>query len=441
MKNNPYKWLFVSFLILFCAAMASAVTLFIRYDRSTTESRHIEENDFYNLASGIENMDTAFQKGLVSTSPVMLASVAGEITEEASTVSALLSRLPITNEGESLSAKLINQSGDFARYLVKQTAAGCEMTADERQYFTDLAALCARLSTEMGELRQAIESGQSIAEALQNSRAFLPSDGTEAGFYSPSDEFPEFPSLIYDGPFSKHLTDRSPAYAAEFAEVTQDMAAKNFAEMLGIEQAELELDSETSGELPCYCYRYGDCYLSLAKAGGVPVSMFCSVAPSAIRISYDAALSSATDLLERLGYNPVEQSYFVKANNCFVINFAYTQDGVTVYPDLIKVTVAGDSGKVVGFDATGWVYHHVERDLDTPAISVEDGYNCIPEGMTVLSEGMAVIPTAGENEKYCYEYKCEQNDGSHVLIYVDAVSGCQADVILLVEDENGTLAL
>lgn len=52
-----------------------------------------------------------------------------------------------------------------------------------------------------------------------------------------------------------------------------------------------------------------------------------------------------------------------------------------------------------------------------------------------------MIPTSGENEVLCYEYLCENSDGLHVIIYINAQSGTQENIYILLEDENGTLVM
>ena len=59
----------------------------------------------------------------------------------------------------------------------------------------------------------------------------------------------------------------------------------------------------------------------------------------------------------------------------------------------------------------------------------------------VLAHQLALIPTEGEYEVLCHEFKCQAEDGSHVLIYVNAENGRQERILLLLEDENGSLVL
>ena len=58
-----------------------------------------------------------------------------------------------------------------------------------------------------------------------------------------------------------------------------------------------------------------------------------------------------------------------------------------------------------------------------------------------ISEGLALIPTEGKEERLCWEFKCEAEDGTHFIVYADALTGEEVKLLLLLEDENGTLVL
>ncbi len=65
----------------------------------------------------------------------------------------------------------------------------------------------------------------------------------------------------------------------------------------------------------------------------------------------------------------------------------------------------------------------------------------VTDDLKILSEGLAVIPTAGKFELLCHEFKCEALDGRHYILYVNAETGQQEKILVLLEDENGSLTL
>ena len=65
----------------------------------------------------------------------------------------------------------------------------------------------------------------------------------------------------------------------------------------------------------------------------------------------------------------------------------------------------------------------------------------MPGSLTILSSQLALIPTGGEYEVLCHEFKCQNESGGHVLVYVNAQTGQQQKILLLLEDESGTLVI
>ena len=84
---------------------------------------------------------------------------------------------------------------------------------------------------------------------------------------------------------------------------------------------------------------------------------------------------------------------------------------------------------------------HGQRDLPAAAYSAEDAAARVPEGLELLEQRLAVIPSAGTDERFCRELICQSGDGQHWLLYFNAVTGAQERILLLLEDESGTLAL
>ena len=46
----------------------------------------------------------------------------------------------------------------------------------------------------------------------------------------------------------------------------------------------------------------------------------------------------------------MKETYYLKQEGMLTINYAYEQDGVIMYPDLIKVKVALDDGRILKKD-------------------------------------------------------------------------------------------
>ena len=75
--------------------------------------------------------------------------------------------------------------------------------------------------------------------------------------------------------------------------------------------------------------------------------------------------------LENIGYTSMRESYYSVYDGVCTINFAYTENGIIHYSDLIKVSVSLETGKVVALDASGHLMNHTERDIYDEKITAE----------------------------------------------------------------------
>ncbi|MBS7174711.1 MAG: germination protein YpeB, partial [Clostridiales bacterium] len=61
--------------------------------------------------------------------------------------------------------------------------------------------------------------------------------------------------------------------------------------------------------------------------------------------------------------------------------------------------------------------------------------------LTIQKTSLCVIPSDGTSEKFCYELECISEQGDHVLVYINAQTGKEEQLLILYIDENGTLTL
>ena len=134
-------------------------------------------------------------------------------------------------------------------------------------------------------------------------------------------------------------------------------------------------------------------------------------------------------------------TYFEKMNNIMTVNFAYTVDEIVCYTDLIKVTVALDDGEILGLETDGYITNHTRRQFPDKTMSVAACKKMLSPYLKCVSSGKALIPTEGGKEAYCYEFKCKSDEGRNVLVYFNVRTGKEEQILILLENENGTLTI
>ena len=134
----------------------------------------------------------------------------------------------------------------------------------------------------------------------------------------------------------------------------------------------------------------------------------------------------------------MKPTYYLKQGGAVTLNYAYEQDNVTIYPDLIKVKIALDNGEVLGMETTGYLNNHTERNIEKPSISMQEAKSSLNKKLEITSEGLAIIPTEWKTEIFCYEFKGKV-DGTDFLVYVNAKTGKEENILVIIDTPDGIL--
>ena len=447
MKKNPLGRRSVVRIVSFITAgilvlAGFLVKNYLEKERYKEQLEVSYQHYFDELAEAMRGISDALQKSRYSNSPAMAASLANEVTREASAAQSAMSGLPFANIELEKTAKFLSQVGDFAYYLTRRDAAGEGITDGERQSLRELTETAYSLAESMDELYYAVAEGSmSVTGAIEGeSRDESGLGGIADTLAEMETQFPEYASLIYDGPFSEHILSREPVFLNGRGEVTVETARAG-----GFETRELTFEGESAGTVPAYSFsaeRDGAAwYFDVTKTGGVLIEMYSSYLPEETELEAEECVSRAKDWLALLGLEDMTESYYFRRDGVVTVNFAASENGVVCYPDLVKVSVAADTGKVVGMEARGYVMNHTARDLPPVQVSEEAARAALSPEVTVENARLCVIPSAGEYERFCHEFLCSDSSGRRVLIYVNAETGVEEQILILLESEDGTLAI
>ncbi len=453
-KKRKYTVFTISFLTI--AALSLGIYASASHSRAESYRLHMTNNyqhAFDELVTAVSEMDSALQKSVYATSPAVAGAVCTEIFGKAMTAQMSLGVLPFSTYELEQTAGFISRVGDYAFALSRSAATGESLSDEQRENLKALADTSAVLNQNMKNLQADMMDGVlTMDELYKSERTLDKAEETEipstvgSSMRLIEQEFPEIPSLIYDGPFSNHLSDSSPVMLEGAEEIDENTGREIAAGFLRIGHTRVYPAGECDGELPCIYYQAersnGDIVMvAVTKQGGKVLSMLSSHQGGEAEMEVESALNLASDFLTSRGYRGMEETYHMLQDGVLTVNFAYTNGGVVYYPDLIKVSIAMDSGEVCGFEAMGYIASHSERSLPTAAVSAEEAASEVPEALTVEHSRLALIPTSGGEERLCHEFVCVNGDEQRYIIYVNAESGKQEKILILLEDENGSLTL
>ena len=407
---------------------------------------------FTELTTAAGELDAALEKVTYATTPALFASLCAQAYAKALAAQSALGELPYGNVELEQTAAFFAKAGDYAMAMARGAGAEGVCTDESRETLRGLAAAAGELSATLQALQLQLDGGALHPEDVAAAEARLAAAAEDGGqitsgsaFQTVEADFPQVPTLIYDGPFSEHLSGRTPQMLEGLPQVTEEEARRAAAAFAGLRAEVFTRTSDGAGELPAWGFSAladgGELYVEITKQGGQVLQMLSSRPVGEAALSRKEGVEQAAAFLEEHGYRDMAPSYFLEGDGILTVHFAPVLDGVYCYPDLVKVGVALDNGDVVSFEAHGYLMNHGAREPAAPAVSADEAAERVDSSLTVLSRQLALIPTGGEYEVLCHEFKCQNADGGHVLVYVNAATGQQERILLLLEDENGTLVI
>lgn len=418
---------------------AETLLLRARADTADRQLRYQGERAFEALCGAAGGLDASLKKSLYAVTPGMTAALCAEICSRAQAASDALSSLPFPLQELENTAGFFNRTGDYAAWLLRRSGGGETVSEADRDNLRALSETASLLSDNLYRLRGDLADGAVSPTAAAAAEAGLPS--LSDSFLQMEQEFPELPTLVYDGPFSADIADRPPRMTAGGRVVEKEAALLIAGGFLGVRSNVCTVLGEETGPIPAWRVGAEGWTLSVSRSGGYVVRAVADRTVLHSAITAESALAAARRFLSAHGYGELRESYHMQQENVLTSTWCAVQDGAFCYPDMVKVSVAMDTGDVVGFDAAAFLTSHANRELPAAVFTEEEAAAQLPAGLTLQSQRLAVIPSAGAEEIFCRELTCLAEDGSRCLVYFNAVTGRQERILLLLEDETGTLAL
>lgn len=441
----------LSIITIFLIIILCLVAVLISKQRSAKQASENSYNlAFFELVDYVQNVETYLAKSLISSTPEHGAETLTNVWREANLAQAYLSRLPIESQELENTEKFLNQVSDYSYSLSRKNIYNESLSDEDLKNLKDLHSYSVELENTLNQLSDDINSGRIKWNELskEGTEAFAQQVSTTSmdGFSNLEENFHEYSGLIYDGAFSEHLTN-SGKKGLTGNDIEEDDAKQKAIEFLKNYEIEevSNLGYAENADIPGYNFSVKtksneNINISVSKKGGHIIYMNADRNVNSEIISQEEANQRGKDFLNNREFKNMKETYFLKQDGIVTINYAYTQNDVVVYSDLIKVKVALDNGEVLGIETTGYLNNHSDRDVSKIKISKEEAKKTLNKDLNIMSEGLAIIPTEYKTEILCYEFKGKVED-REFLVYINAENGREEDVLIITNTPNGTLTM
>jgi len=390
------------------------------------------ENACHALANDLKDLEIALSKLEAASTPARLSKTFSDVKRLSAGAVRALSLLPGAYADDEGLMRFLTRAGDYADTLMDRVLNGQMLTEQQRTALSDLRGCCAELSaTYDGDVQEG---------------NFPRADGSFYGDGETEKEsIPDYPSLLYDGPFSESSEQAEPLGLPD--KTVDEAEATKIAQEWFPDRA-LAFDGRTEGTIVTYDFsaadEAGELYVSITEQGGE--LLYFMGMPTGGKNDPPSDEESermhraASAYLDAHGFPSMSPSYAQYYAGTTVINYAAVQNGVILYADLVKVYVDRETEAVIGLDTQNYRFHHRARHVPAPVLSEQDAIDRISDALTVEQVSLALIPKCNTREVLCYECKCRL-DETFFIVYINAENGAEEELFEVLNSAEGDLVV
>ena len=448
-KRLKKKNILIICIVLTVISICSVAIAYNNNEKYMNTSNNEYNFAFYEVIDYMSDVENYLAKSLVTNDANHSAETLMYVWRAANLAEVHLSQIPIKNEGISNTQKFLNQVSEYSYSLSRKCIQDKNLNKDDLNKLKNLYNYSVDVNRTLEQLSLEINSGTLNWKELSadGSSIFAKeiSNISVDGFESIEENFDEYDGLIYDGAYSEHITSKEKAglTGENIDEEKAKQIAESFAEKSNIKELK-SLGLSENGNIKLYTIEIStndnnNITMAISQKGGHIVFMNYNREVAKERISEYDAEKKAIEFLNSKGYTSMKKTYTIKEYGIITINFAYEENNVLVYPDLIKVKVSLDNGDILGIETSGYLNNHKKRNIDkNNIISKEEAIKLANENLKIEETRLSIIPTEFKTEVFCWELKGAVEDRKF-LLYVNAKTGKVEDILVIIQTENGTL--
>ena len=451
--NNSNKKRTTYGIVIILIIIIAILTFYLK--KQKTEYTIATENQynlaFYELIDYIDDVENYLAKSIISGSHNNGAKTLMHVWREANLAQVYLSELPVSSNELTSTSKFLNQVSEYSYSLATKCVNNEDLTEEELNNLEQLYNLCRSLKETLNQLLNDMGNGsiswKELTKDTKTAFAQQVDNLSHSSFSNLDNNFGEYEGLIYDGAYSEHIeqVEKKGLKGRDITKEEAEAIAVDFVSKDKIENINSNGFIE-HGDIPVYQFaiklknadKNNPMNISISKTGGHIVYLNYNREIKEVKISQEQANIIGHDFLLSRGINNMKATYYLTQGGAVTINYAYVQENVIIYPDLIKVKIALDNGEILGMETSGYLNNHLIRTIPIATITEDEAMANLNNNLEISSSGLAIIPTEWKTEILCYEFKGAIND-LDFLVYINAQNGQEENILVIIDTPNGVL--
>lgn len=475
--------------ILSCVILVLSLFLYstnVSLNSTNMNLENLYQRSFYDLVNNVNNMEVEVSKLMVSNDSTSQQKSLSKLKQQSSDAENSLSLLPINENILEKTTRFMNQFNGYCTSLI--TYKDGKIENEDYETLGNVYNSISNIKTELNKIMEKIMKGYRISDNISGNDV---NSDFSLNFSSLSNDTIEYPSLIYDGPFSDSTLKKS-IKGLKSTEISENDAENLITKIFDNKITNLNFLGETNSNFVTFDFGVNtedgkNYFIQITKQGGFLLTISSNVLndnlgsvstevvkddnssgeieitdennvdessinkteeSSIVKVEsinnltseIEKAINTAENFAKKLGLNDMKCVWSAASEEISYINLAPVIDDIIMYPDLIKVKVDLKNNSLVGWEATSYAYNHTERDDLIPQLSEDEARKLVSSNLDVNSQKLCVIPLDYVGETLAYEFAGKYNDFNYYL-YIDAYNGSQVRILKVVQTDEGELVL
>ena len=397
------------------------------------------QKSFSGLVTNINTIEIYMSKALVCVDDNKKQQLYQNINQECSLCATNLGNLPVNHESILETTRFVNQLGGFSYYLSQKLKSGDTMSDADTSSVGDLYNWCVYVQTVINDFARNNDGSFNI---LNNTQYGNTSTGFDKMFTNTSATGTEFPTLIYDGPFSDSIKNKEVKglVGAEISPEEAEEILKNAFKEYNIKN--LMHTGDVNGKFASYNFTFDTThrkyYATITKKGGILLSVSSTGQLDKDILSLSDAEREAESFAKNLGLDDMKSVWSTNLGGVAYVNLVPVKNNVMIYPDMIKAKVSLDTGSILGWEAQSFAYNHDNRDDFEFVIPEQTARQMVAPELNIVSIKKCIVPEEYGVEQLCYEYKCTYNHYTY-YVYISGKTGQEVEILRVVKTSAGNL--
>ena len=427
-KSNAQKVLPILIVVIISLIVVLTCVLIAYYQvyKSGKQNANILEgiytSSYYSMVDNVNNLSVDLAKyGTLSDTQAKQSKIQ-DIMVDTNYILSGLSLLPINEENVTSATKFFNQVNGVCEAYTKTLNSGKNLTVEQERLFDEIAVVVGKIKAKFNQQNYGMyDSNFNFVDATVFDNVGM--NELSSGMGDLTSDSVEYPAMIFDGPFSTALETKQILGLKE-EEISKEQAYNYLKDVVykNRKNIKIEYANETIGDISSYDFqvtidnkKYN---AQVSKRGGLLITVSSYAESGDPIMKPEQAIEMAQTFANNIGFENMEPVWKEVNQNVVYVNLASVQNGVILYPDLVKVKVDLTSQEIIGFEALNYAFNHRERKLEFN-LTESDCESNLGFDYNIIKTSQAIIKLDGGTEVCVYEYILERIDGDY-FYYVNA---------------------